>query len=113
MDTWLLLLFIIFISLVIADHFLTYEGVIRRGLPEFMPCTKQLMEKYGKEKGLKVSSLIKVGFGIIFLVVVFAMRLIRPEFQLSGAIAFAILDILFLCIVIRNCQNLYKQRANK
>jgi hypothetical protein len=102
------LLFIAFISLVIADHFLTYEGVIRRGLPERMPFTKQLMEKYGKEKGLKVSSLIRVGIGIFILIFFSAMEYFIPEIHLSGIIIFKILAVLLLIVVILDVVQLLK-----
>ena len=108
MDTWLLLLFIAFISLVIADHFLTYEGVIRRGLPERMPFTKQLMEKYGKEKGLKLRTLISVGIGTFCLIFLFVMEYFIPEIHLAGIIIFVILAVLLLTVVIIDVVKLLK-----
>jgi hypothetical protein len=107
-DTGLLLLFIAFISLVIADYFLTNEGVIKRGYPERTPFRKEIMTKYGNEKGNVLSSLISAGIGIFILIFFSTMEYFISELHLAGIIVFMILTGLLLAVVIINAVQLLK-----
>ena len=111
MDTSLLLLFITFILLVIADYFLTHEGVVRRGYPEIMYGRKELMKKCGNEKGSKISSLIMVGFGIFVFIFFSVMEYFNSEISeihLAGIIIFVIFAVLLLTVVIIDVVHLLK-----
>jgi hypothetical protein len=106
---WLPLSFIVFISLVIADHFLTYEGVVKNEYQERMLFTKQFMEKYGPQKGLKLRTLMLAGFGTLILMFFSAMECFRPGIHLAGVTILAILTIYFLAVVILNVIQLLKR----
>jgi len=108
MDTRLLLLFIIFISLVIADYFLTDEGVIKRRHPERMSYRKELMTKYGNKKGNMLSSLIIAGIGIFILIFSSTMEYYIPVIPLAGIIVFIILAGCLLFFVIIDAKQLLK-----
>jgi hypothetical protein len=108
MDAWLLLLFIVFISLVIADGFLTYVGV-RRGHIERMSGTKQFIKKYGLGKAIVGTRLILVSLGTVF----FLMDLIMPETHLLDTVILGILIIFLSYVVIQNCVQLLKGRIRE
>ena len=90
---------------------MTHEDVVRRGYPEIM-CGRKEHEKYGKEKGSKISSLIMVGFGIFVFIFFSVMEYFIPEIHLAGMVIFVILAVLLLTVVIIDVVKLLKSHSS-